>query len=241
MILKVEKLTKHYGTFTALDEVSFQMNNGDIFGFLGPNGAGKTTMIRILTTIIGLDTGKVEIDSRSLSKDTDYIKSIINSLPEQFNCYNWMTAYEYLNFFAELYKATLSIKDLLKNVGLDSENNKTIVTYSHGMKQRLGIARALINSPKLLILDEPTQGLDPRGRREIHNLLININKTKGIAIFFSTHLLDDVDRLCNRIAIINKGRIVKEGYLKELKKNTSLEDLFFKYTKPRGEHESDNT
>jgi ABC-2 type transport system ATP-binding protein len=231
-MLDVEKLTKRYGHVIALDNVSFHVKKGDIFGFLGPNGAGKTTTIRILTTILKYDSGKVEIDGHDVSQDPDYVKSIINSLPESFRCYDWMTAQEYLGFFAKLYGVQPEINKLLNDVGLDSNITKPIGTYSHGMKQRLGIARALVNSPKLIILDEPTSGLDPIGRREIHNLLLHINKTKGTTIFLSTHLLDDVERLCNRIAIINKGKIIKEGSLSQLKKKESLEKLFFKLISP---------
>jgi ABC-2 type transport system ATP-binding protein len=219
MILKADKLIKHYGQVAALDNVSFQVERGDIFGFLGPNGAGKTTTIRILSSVLKPDSGSVEIDGHDASKEPDYIKSIINSLPESFSCYDWMSATEYLELFAKLYHSHPDIKELLKSVGLDTLSRKPIGTYSRGMKQRLGIARSLINSPKLILLDEPTSGLDPMGRREIHDLLININKTKNTTILLSTHLLDDVDRLCNRIALIDNGRIVQEGHLEELKKS----------------------
>jgi len=219
-ILKAEGLTKCYGKVTAIDNVSLQIEKGDIFGFLGPNGAGKTTTIRILTTILKPDSGKVEIDGHDISREPYYIKSIINSLPESFNCYDWMTAREYLKMFAGLYGVNPDAKELLENVGLDPNSSKSIGAYSRGMKQRLGIARTLINSPKLILLDEPTSGLDPLGRREIHDLLMNINKMEGTTILLSTHLLDDVDRLCNRVAIINEGKIVKEGRLEELKKSS---------------------
>jgi ABC-2 type transport system ATP-binding protein len=219
MILKADKLIKRYGQFTALDNVSFRVEKGDIFGFLGPNGAGKTTTIRILSSVLKPDSGSVEIDGHDASKEPNYIKSIINSLPELFSCYDWMSATEYLELFAKLYHSHPDIKELLKSVRLDTLSRKPIGTYSRGMKQRLGIARSLINSPKLILLDEPTSGLDPMGRREIHDLLININKTKNTTILLSTHLLDDVDRLCNRIALIDNGRIVREGHLEELKKS----------------------
>ena len=241
MILSVDKLTKHYGNFTALDSVSFQIEKGDIFGFLGPNGAGKTTTIRILSTILKPDSGKVEIDGHDIFKDQDYIKSIINSLPESSNVYNWMTAKEYLSMFAGFYQVNPDIKELLKSVGLDPGSSKLIGAYSRGMKQRLGIARALINSPKLLLLDEPTHGLDPLGRREIHDLLLNINKTNGTTILLSTHLLDDVNRLCNRIAIINKGKIVKEGMLEELKNSVSQTYLIKTKHKPKSLPKISNT
>ncbi|MGA2915698.1 MAG: ABC transporter ATP-binding protein [Sedimentisphaerales bacterium] len=233
MILKADKLIKRYGQFTALDNVSFQVEKGDIFGFLGPNGAGKTTTIRILSSVLKPDSGSVEIDGHDVSKEPDYIKSIINSLPESFSCYDWMSATEYLEFFAKLYHSHPDIKELLKSVGLDPLSRKPTGTYSRGMKQRLGIARSLINSPQLILLDEPTSGLDPIGRREIHDLLININKTKNTTILLSTHLLDDVDRLCNRIALIDNGRIVREGHLEELKKSDIQTYLIKTKTNPK--------
>lgn len=233
MILKADKLIKRYGQFTALDNVSFRVEKGDIFGFLGPNGAGKTTTIRILSSVLKPDSGSVEIDGHDASKEPDYIKSIINSLPESFSCYDWMSATEYLELFAKLYHSHPDIKELLKSVGLDILSRKPIGTYSRGMKQRLGIARSLINSPKLILLDEPTSGLDPIGRREIHDLLININKTKNTTILLSTHLLDDVDRLCNRIALIDNGRIIQEGHLEELKKSDIQTYLIKTKTNPK--------
>jgi len=233
VILKADKLIKRYGQFTALDNVSFQVEKGDIFGFLGPNGAGKTTTIRILSSVLKPDSGSVEIDGHDVSKEPDYIKSIINSLPESFSCYDWMSATEYLEFFAKLYHSHPDIKELLKSVGLDPLSRKPTGTYSRGMKQRLGIARSLINSPQLILLDEPTSGLDPIGRREIHDLLININKTKNTTILLSTHLLDDVDRLCNRIALIDNGRIVREGHLEELKKSDIQTYLIKTKTNPK--------
>jgi ABC-2 type transport system ATP-binding protein len=234
MILRANKLIKRYGQFTALDNVSFRVEKGDIFGFLGPNGAGKTTTIRILSTVLKPDSGSVEIDGHNALEEPDYIKSIINGLPESFGCYYWMSATEYLELFAKLYKRQPDIKELLKSVGLDALNKKSIGTYSRGMKQRLGIARTLINSPKLILLDEPTVGLDPIGRREIHDLLISINKIQGTTILLSTHLLDDVDRLCNRIALIDNGRIVQEGHLEELKKS-DMQTYMIK-TKTNPEH-----
>ena len=215
MILKVENLTKKYGNFLALDKVSFQINQGDIFGFLGPNGSGKTTTIRILATISRADSGTVILDGHNLFTNPNYVRSIINYMPESFGLYGWMSAEEYLKMFSNVYKVKYQ-DDLLKSVGLGENRKQNISTFSRGMKQRLGFARSLINSPKLLLLDEPTSGLDPLGRIEIQDLLKQINKTKGITILLSTHLLDDVDRLCNRIAIINKGKIVEEGKLEEL-------------------------
>jgi ABC-2 type transport system ATP-binding protein len=234
MIINVENLVKRYEGHTALDGLNFGVEEDDIFGFLGPNGAGKTTTIRILTAIIKADSGNVLIDGHNVFKELMAVKKIINALPESNGYYEWMTAYEYLEFFSNLYEEKESrqeIYKLLDVVGLNRKEGHLIRSYSRGMKQRLGIARALINRPKLLFLDEPTNGLDPKGRRDIHDLLINLNREHGTTIFLSTHLLDDVERLCNRIAIINYGKIVRTGELETMKGKGTIEDIFFLSTK----------
>jgi ABC-2 type transport system ATP-binding protein len=234
MIISVENLVKRYDGYTALDGLNFTVEDGDIFGFLGPNGAGKTTTIRILTAIIKADSGNVLIDGHDIFREPLAVKEIINALPESNGYYEWMTAREYLQFFSNLYEEKTSGPDIYKLlgvVGLDDKERHLIRTYSRGMKQRLGIARALINRPKLLFLDEPTNGLDPKGRRDIHDLLIDLNRQRGTTIFLSTHLLDDVERLCNRIAIINYGKIVWVGELDRMKEKGTIEDIFFLSTK----------
>jgi len=234
MIISVENLVKKYGDYTALDGLNFTVEHGDIFGFLGPNGAGKTTTIRILTAIIKADSGNVLIEGHNVFKEPLEVKKINNALPESNGYYEWMTAREYLGFFANLYGEKTSKQDiyeLLEVVGLHGKEEHLIRSFSRGMKQRLGIARALVNKPKLLFLDEPTNGLDPKGRRDIHDLLINLNRKHGTTIFLSTHLLDDVERLCNRIAIINYGKIVRAGELDRMKGKGTIEDIFFLSTK----------
>jgi len=233
-MISVENLVKKYNGYTALDGLNFTVEDGDIFGFLGPNGAGKTTTIRILTTMIRADSGNVLIDEHNIFREPLMIKKIINALPESNGYYEWMSACEYLEFFSNLYEEKASKQDiykLLEAVGLHGKEGHLIRSFSRGMKQRLGIARALINSPKLLFLDEPTNGLDPQGRRDIHDLLIDLNQKHSTTIFLSTHLLDDVERLCNRIAIINYGKIVKTGELDKMKGQGTIEDIFFMSTK----------
>jgi ABC-2 type transport system ATP-binding protein len=234
MIINVENLVKKYDGYTALDGLNFTVEHGDIFGFLGPNGAGKTTTIRIMTAILQADSGNVLIDGHSILGESLAVKRIINALPESNGYYEWMTAREYLEFFSHLYKEKTSKQEaykLLEIVGLREKEGHLIRSYSRGMKQRLGIARALINRPKLLFLDEPTNGLDPKGRRDIHDVLIGLNQKHGTTIFLSTHLLDDVERLCNRIAIINYGKIVRVGELDRMKGQGTIEDIFFLSTK----------
>lgn len=232
MMIRVEGLVKKYNGHTALDGLDFSVEEGDIFGFLGPNGAGKTTTIRILTAIIRADSGTVLIDGHNIFQEPLAVKEIINALPESSGYYEWMKADEYLKFFSHLYEGREAKEDiykLLEVVGLNGKEGEFIRSFSRGMKQRLGIARALANRPKLLFLDEPTNGLDPQGRKDIHDLLTSINREQGTTIFLSTHLLDDVDRLCNRIAIINYGKIVRSGELDRMK--GTIEDIFFLSTR----------
>lgn len=234
MIIQVKDLVKSYDDHTALDGLNFAVEKGDIFGFLGPNGAGKTTTIRILTGIIKADSGSVLIDGHDIFTKTGEIKKIINAFPESSGYYGWMTTCEYLKFFSHLYGAKRSkqeIYKLIESVGLIGRENYLIRGLSRGMKQRLGIARALINQPRVLFLDEPTNGLDPKGRKDIHDLLMDLNQEHGTTIFLSTHLLDDVERLCNRIAIINFGKIVRSGSLKKMEGRGTIEDIFFMSTK----------
>ena len=235
MSIRVENLVKNYNGHTALNGLDFGVEDGDIFGFLGPNGAGKTTTIRILTAILKADSGTVLIDGHNVFKEPLAVKKIINALPESSGTYEWMTAGEYLSFFSSLYSEKKASKQentkLLEIVGLQDQGKHPIRNFSRGMKQRLGIARALVNRPKLLFLDEPTNGLDPQGRKDIHDLLINLNREHGTTVFLSTHLLDDVERLCNRIAIIHYGKIVRVGELDRMKGKGTIEDLFFLSTR----------
>lgn len=227
-MIVVENLIKKYDDYTVLDGLNFVVDEKDIFGYIGPNGAGKTTTIRILTGILKPDSGRVIIAGYDILKDTIKAKKFINALPESNGYYEWMTAGEYIDFFSKLYGIKNSKNDiskLLDKVGLRGKENQLIHTFSRGMKQRLGIARAILNKPKVLFLDEPTNGLDPEGRRDIQNLLIFLNKEYGITIFFSTHLLNDVEKLCNKIAIVNYGKIVEIANIKDIK--GKVEDIFF--------------
>ncbi|NOY68064.1 MAG: ABC transporter ATP-binding protein [Deltaproteobacteria bacterium] len=190
----------------------------DIYGFLGPNGSGKTTTLRILCGILLPDRGEVSVLGQNPASQRGLLRQRINILPESHGFYGWMLAGEYLRFFGRLYGLNLTDTDCrmhLQQVGLDSADRRPIRTFSRGMKQRVGIARALLNDPEILFLDEPTNGLDPKGRRDIHDLLLSLNREKGMTIIISTHILDDVERLCNRIAILHDKKIQYEGTLLE--------------------------
>ena len=216
-------LTKTYRKFKAVDSLSISVNPGDIYGFLGPNGAGKTTTIRMLCGLLVPSSGTGKISGLDIVKDGPKIRKIIGLLPESAGFYNWMNAEEYLFYFAILYNiepqtAKKRIKDLLEKVGLAAKSSIPIGYYSRGMKQRLGLARTLINEPKIIFLDEPTLGLDPKGQQDIQKILMDLNHENNVTIFFSSHALNEVASLCNRIAIVNKGKLVAEGSIDELRK-----------------------
>lgn len=225
-IINAQHISKSYGQMVAVDDLSIQVKAGDFFGFLGPNGAGKTTTIRMLTGILAPDQGTMTINGKDISKRQE-LSRVIGVLSESRGFYDWMTGEEYLSFFADLYSLADKKKvvmDLLDTVGLADRKNTRIATYSRGMKQRLGLARALVNNPKIIFLDEPTLGLDPQGQEDIHNLLKKLNQ-QGVTIFFSSHVLSEVADLCSIIAVINKGRLVAQGTMSELQKKTGSTDL----------------
>jgi ABC-type multidrug transport system ATPase subunit len=234
-MISANNLTKSYGSIKAVDSLSLEIAQGEFFGFLGPNGAGKTTTIRLLTGIIEPDNGEITIAGNAYP-NLKPILHLIGVVPESRGFYDWMTAKEYLLFFAQLYgipNPHKKIDELLEKVNLSERKSSAIATFSRGMKQRLGLARALINNPKIIFLDEPTLGLDPQGQEEIQNLLKQLNKNR-VTIFLSSHQLNEVSNLCSRVAIINKGRLVVQGTISELQKKTKLEgslkDIFLALT-----------
>jgi len=199
------------------------VNQGDIFGFLGPNGAGKTTTIRMLCGLLSPSGGHAKVAGLDIIKDSTTIRKIIGLLPESSGFYNWMNAEEYLLHFAALYKIEQSTamrrtRDLLEHVGLADKSFAPISYYSRGMKQRLGLARSLINEPRIIFLDEPTLGLDPKGQQDIQQILLDLNHEKGVTVFLSSHALGDVYSLCNKMAIVDHGELVAQGSMGELRK-----------------------
>ncbi len=219
-MIKVNNLTKQYDGNKALDNLSFSIPQGSICGFLGPNGAGKTTTMKILMGLITKDSGEVTISNQLINYGTT-VKDV-RFLPDVPTFYPYMTAYEYLNFICQLNDIKTSIiskriEQVLKLVNLVEAKDKRIGNYSRGMKQRIGIAANIITNPKILLLDEPVSALDPLGRREIFDLINSFKKEK-MTIVFSTHILDDIERVCDRVIIIDKGKKVIEGTLDEVKK-----------------------
>jgi ABC-2 type transport system ATP-binding protein len=219
MLIEAKQLTLTLGGHPVLTGVDLVMDGGEIYGLLGPNGAGKTTTISVLTGLRKAASGRVSVLGLDPAREPTQLRRAVGVMPEQSGYYDWMTAQDYLRWFASLYGVNMApdqTRSHLAQVGLDADNRRPIGTYSRGMRQRLGLARALVHQPRLLILDEPTNGLDPRGRRAIHDALLELAQRRGVGILLCTHLLDDVDRLCTRVGIIDHGRIVLEGRLAQL-------------------------
>lgn len=219
MLVEVEGIAVAFDDVPVLRNVNLSLREGEIYGLLGPNGAGKSTTMAVVAGLLAPIGGRVRVAGMDPLAAADRLHRLMGMLPERSGFYDWMTAEEYLRFFAKLHGRDLgaiAVGERLERVGLAPRPRQWIGTFSHGMRQRLGLARALLNAPRLLILDEPTSGLDPRGRRDIHDLLIDLSRNQGVGILMCSHLLDDVDRLCRRIGIISNGTTVAEGDLGEL-------------------------
>lgn len=228
MDIVVENLTKQYGMQKAVDNISFKVKTGEVLGFLGPNGAGKTTTMRAITTFLHPDGGEIFVGNHSVNKNPEKIKKSIGYLPEENPLYEDMPVLDYLRFVASIHEIPKNeIDDTIINVintcGLEAEKHKKIAELSKGYKQRVGLAQALIHSPEVLILDEPTVGLDPNQIKEIRELIKKIGREKTVIL--SSHILAEVEATCDRILIINKGKIVADGSTEELRKQAQGKEL----------------
>jgi ABC-2 type transport system ATP-binding protein len=228
MDIRIENLSKRYGMQTAVDNISFQVNTGEILGFLGPNGAGKSTSMKMITGYIGIGEGDVLLGGRSIKQHGDDLRKHIGYLPENNPLYLDMTVMDYLEFCAALQNVpkkmiTDRIRQMIKVCGLNDEKHKKIGELSKGYRQRVGLAQAMIHDPEVLILDEPTTGLDPNQIVEIRKLIREIGKQKTVIL--STHILPEVEATCDRILIINKGRIVADGTADTLRKQATGSEL----------------
>ncbi|WKZ69181.1 MAG: ABC transporter ATP-binding protein [Melioribacteraceae bacterium] len=218
-IIEVSGLTKKYKNLIAVNNLDLNVYRGDVFGFLGPNGAGKSTTIRMLLTLIKPTSGNIKIFGKSLQKNRLEILKKIGAIVEKPDFYLYLTAYKNLEILGKISGADVSKQNLMKHleiIGLDKRYNSKVKTFSHGMKQRLGIAQALLHDPELIILDEPTTGLDPQGMKEIRDLIIRLSKEQNKTIFLSSHILHEVELIANRMIIINKGSTKVEGTVDEL-------------------------
>ncbi|WP_304016867.1 gliding motility-associated ABC transporter ATP-binding subunit GldA [Nonlabens dokdonensis] len=222
MSIEVSKVSKYYGQQKALDEVSFSIKAGEIVGFLGPNGAGKSTMMRILTTYLNANEGTAAVNGHDVVEEQREVQNSIGYLPENNPLYPDMYVKEYLSFSADVFKLTDSkkrIDEVIEETGLTSHMGKKIQELSKGYKQRVGLANALLHEPKVLILDEPTTGLDPNQLVEIRQLIRKVGQKTTILL--STHIMQEVEAMCDRVIIINKGKIVADDYLKNLKSDAA--------------------
>ena len=217
-IIKATNLQKYFGKKHIIKGINLNIEKGDIYGFLGPNGAGKTTTIRMLLGLIKKNEGEIFINGYNLDKDFKKAVDKVGAVVETPMFYENYSGYDNLKLMANLYNNVSKnrIYDLVEMVGLTNRINDKIRKYSLGMKQRLGIARALLNKPELVLLDEPTNGLDPHGMKEIRDLIIKLVDTEKITIFISSHILYEVELLCNRVAIIKNGNKLIEGNVKDL-------------------------
>lgn len=220
-MLNVSKLVKRYGDILAVSDISFSVSEGEIYGLLGPNGAGKSTIINIITGLIKKDKGTVTIGGMDLDKSLNQVKYMMGIVPQDLAIYNDLTAYQNVSFFGALYglkgaELKRQSMETLALVGLEDKAKSKVKTFSGGMKRRLNIACGLVHRPKLLILDEPTVGIDPQSRNHIMESVLRLNK-EGMTILYTTHYMEEAEQLCNRIAIMDTGQIVAQGNLAELR------------------------
>lgn len=228
-IIEVKNLSKQFKELKAVYDLNLNVFVGDVFGFLGPNGAGKSTTIRMLLTLISPTKGEIKIFGKSLKESRIEILRKIGAIVEKPDFYGFLSAYKNLEILAKLSEIDSPkkrIMEVLELVGLDKRYKSKVKTFSHGMKQRLGIAQALLHDPELVILDEPTTGLDPQGMKEIRDLIIHLSKDQKKTIFLSSHILYEVEMVANRMIIINKGSTQVEGYVEELLNRSELKVSF---------------
>jgi len=226
-VIEMSSLTKRYGRLTAVDNLTLSVDEGSIFGFLGPNGAGKTTTIKMLVGLTHPTSGTATVGDHDIIRESVKVREIVGVLPDPIGFYDNLTARQTLNFFRELRRGSecYSVDETLQMFGLDNVADRKLGTFSRGIKQRLGLAQAIMHKPRVLLLDEPTGGLDPSGMRAFHSLLKRINGEMGVTIFLSTHVLATVDELCNHIGIIRKGKLAASGALRDVENEFSADSI----------------
>ena len=229
-MIEIKNVTKKYGDKKAVDNVSFTVNDGDIFAFIGHNGAGKTTLIKSIVGIHDFDEGDILIDGISIKENPVECKKLIAYVPDNPETYEHMKAIDYINFICDMYEIDTNtreknIKKYAKIFLMEDKLNDTIDSFSHGMKQKIALISALSHNPNVLVMDEPFVGLDPKAVYDIKEILNEMVKENKI-VFYSTHILDVAEKLCSRVAIIKEGKLVKSGSMKEIKGDKSLESVF---------------
>ncbi len=229
-MLKIDHLTKTYGEKKAVDDLSLHIQPGELYGFIGHNGAGKTTTLKSVVGILQFDSGEITIDGVSVKADPITCKKNIAYIPDNPDLYDFMTGMQYLNFVCDIFGVAADVRQeriqaLAEGFELTADLAQPISSYSHGMKQKLAIISAWVHEPKLIVMDEPFVGLDPKAAHLMKGMMREICD-KGGAIFFSTHVLEVAERLCDKVAIIKGGRLVRSGTMEEVKGDTSLESVF---------------
>ena len=229
-MLKIENLTKAYGDKKAVDDLSLHIKSGEIYGFIGHNGAGKTTTLKSVAGILRFDSGEIYIDGRSVKTEPIPCKSVTAYIPDNPDLYEFMSGIKYLNFIADIFKVTADerrekINKYAEMFELTKDLAEPIVSYSHGMKQKLAIISAWLHSPKLVIMDEPFVGLDPKAAHLLKGMMRELCDNGG-AIFFSTHVLEVAEKLCDKVALKKDGRLIRSGTMEEVKGDDSLEQVF---------------
>ena len=229
-MLKIENLTKTYGEKKAVDDLTLHINPGEIYGFIGHNGAGKTTAIKSCCGILPFDQGEIFIKGMSVKENSLECKKVLAYIPDNPDLYEFMTGIQYLNFIADIFAVEADRRQTLIGKYADifeitDDLAQPVGAYSHGMKQKLAIISALIHEPELIIMDEPFVGLDPKASHRLKEIMRNICREGG-AIFFSTHVLEVAEKLCDKVAIIKKGKLIKEGTTEEVRGDVSLEEVF---------------
>ena len=229
-MIEIKNVSKWYGKKKALDKVSFVVNRGEIFAFIGHNGAGKTTLIKTICGILDFDEGKIMIDGKSIKDDPIECKKKMAYIPDDPELYEDMKAISYINFVCDMYDEPAEVRErtimrYAEMFGIREELNNTIKSFSHGMKQKVALIAALSHEPKILIMDEPFVGLDPKAIFDMKEVMKEVVKDGG-TIFFSTHILDMAEKLCDRVAIVKNGQIIKVGDMKKIRGDKSLEKVF---------------
>lgn len=229
-MLKIERLTKTYGEKKAVDDLSLHICPGEIFGFIGHNGAGKTTTLKACCGILQYDSGEIYVDGRSMKREPLACKRKLAYIPDSPDLYDFMTGIQLLNFVADIFEVRAAerlrcIRRLSEDFELTADLAQPILAYSHGMKQKLAIISALLHEPKLIIMDEPFVGLDPKASHLLKERMRDVCD-RGGAIFFSTHVLEVAEKLCDKVAIIKGGRLIRSGAMEDVKGDASLEDVF---------------
>lgn len=228
-IIEIQNLTKDFKEVKAVDNLNLNVYRGDVFGFLGPNGAGKSTTIRMMLSLIRPTQGSIRIFDKSLNESRIEILKNIGAIVEKPDFYKNLSAFKNLEILGRISGKEVTKKrivEMLELVGLNNRANSKVKTYSHGMKQRLGIAQALLHNPDLIVLDEPTTGLDPQGMKEIRDLILHLSKDQKKTIFLSSHILHEVEIVANRMIIINKGMTKVEGFVQDLLKSNLMKVTF---------------